>query len=98
MRYVVRFLIKKIQTSLHYLASEIVRLRTPIALGWGLLGLGAWGMRPNSWPDLVKSCFDQEKRYGEYDTASLCLLLSTFLAPHGLDSLVRSSETATTAA
>ena len=88
----------RVKSSLHYLASEISRLRTPIALGWGLLGLGAWGLRPESWRDLVKSCFEQEKRYGEYDTASLCLLLSTFLAPHGLDSLVRLTEHSTTTA
>ena len=78
---------RMIKTSLNYLANEISRLQTPIALGWGLLGLGAWGLRPPSWPDLVTSCLERESRYGEYDTASLCLLLATMFAPEGLDSL-----------
>ena len=89
---------RMIKISLKYLAIEISQLRTPIALGWGLLGLGAWGERPTSWPDLVKSCLERETRYGEYDTASLCLLLSTFLAPNGLDSLSPFRGAATTTA
>lgn len=79
---------RKVKASLDYLAKEIFKLRTPIALGWGLLGLSAWGMRPPSWTDLVTSCLELENRYGEYDTASLCLLLSTYFAANGLDSLV----------
>ena len=78
---------QEIEKSLDYLAREISKLRTPIALGWGLLGLGAWHRRPTSWPRLVKSCLEREERYGEYDTASLCLLLSTYLTPNGLDTL-----------
>ena len=89
---------RMIKTSLNYLANEISRLHTPIALGWGLLGLGAWEMRPSSWPDLVKSCLERETRYGEYDTASLCLLLSTFFAPNGLDSLSTFREASMTTA
>ena len=88
---------RMIKTSLNYLADEISRLHTPIALGWGLLGLGAWGRRPDSWPDLVQSCLEREQRYGEYDTASLCLLLSTCMAPKGLDSLFTIRKTSMTA-
>ena len=87
-----------IKASLNYLVREISRLHTPIALGWGLLGLGAWGLRPPEWPDLVQSCLERESRYGEYDTASLCLLLSTMFAPKGLDSLSTFSNAVTTTA
>lgn len=61
--------------SLDYLQDEVDRLRTPISLGWGLLGLAAWDRWPSNGGALVDRCLRSQARYGEYDTSALCLLL-----------------------
>jgi len=61
--------------SLDYLQGEVDRLRTPISLGWGLLGLAAWDRWPSNGAALVERCLGNQARYGEYDTSALCLLL-----------------------
>jgi hypothetical protein len=61
--------------SLDYLQGEVDRLRTPISLGWGLLGLAAWDRWPPNGAALVERCLGNQARYGEYDTSALCLLL-----------------------
>ena len=61
--------------SLDYLQGEVDRLRTPISLGWGLLGLAAWDRWPSNGAALVERCVVNQARYGEYDTSALCLLL-----------------------
>ena len=61
--------------SLDYLQGEVDRLRTPISLGWGLLGLAAWDLWPSNGAALVERCLANQARYGEYDTSALCLLL-----------------------
>ena len=61
--------------SIDYLQGEVDRLRTPISLGWGLLGLAAWDLWPSNGAALVERCLGNQARYGEYDTSALCLLL-----------------------
>ncbi|HSL05658.1 MAG TPA: hypothetical protein VK901_19210 [Nitrospiraceae bacterium] len=61
--------------SLDYLQGEVDRLRTPISLGWGLLGLTAWDLWPSNFAALVERCLTNQARYGEYDTSALSLLL-----------------------
>ena len=61
--------------SLDYLQGEADRLRTPVSLGWGLLGLAAWDLWPSHGAALVERCLANQARYGEYDTSALCLLL-----------------------
>jgi len=61
--------------SIDYLQGEVDRLRTPISLGWGLLGLAAWDLWPSNGAALVERCVVNQARYGEYDTSALCLLL-----------------------
>lgn len=65
---------------LDYLQGEVPRLRTPISLGWGLLGLAAWHRWPLNGAALVERCLTNQTRYGEYDTSALCLLLLGALA------------------
>ena len=69
-----------ISPSLSYLQSEVTRLRTPISLGWSLLGLAAWGLTPPNALSLVERCLASQKRYGEYETSALCLLFLGALA------------------
>ena len=61
--------------SLDYLQGEVDRLRTPVSLGWALLGLAAWDLWPSNGAALVERCVANQARYGEYDTSALCLLL-----------------------
>ena len=66
---------EKLALSISYLQGEIDRLRTPISLGWGLLGLAVWDRWPSNGEALVERCLANQTRYGEYDTSALCLLL-----------------------
>ena len=76
-----------IQKSLDYLLNELPRLRTPISLGWTLLGLGAWGLKPPHTHKLVKTSLDLQERHGPYSLPSLAILLCAARASHGLDSI-----------
>ncbi len=69
-----------ILTSLQYLQGEVARLRTPISLGWSLLGLAAWKQSLPNAAALVERCFASQERYGEYETSALCLLVLGALA------------------
>jgi hypothetical protein len=65
----------QIGRSAEYLRDQIRRLRTPLALGWSLLGLQAWGMGPPNPETLVIETLNRQDRYGLYDTSSLSVLL-----------------------
>jgi hypothetical protein len=72
--------LKSVARSLDYLQGEVDRLRTPISLGWALLGLAAWEQYPSNGVALVERCFASQSRYGEYETSALCLLFLGALA------------------
>lgn len=74
----------EVMKSLDYLTAEVRQAQTPIALGWGLLGLGAWGQAPKESEDLVYEVLKRQDRYGTYETSSLALLLLPLVAPKGL--------------
>ena len=80
--------LETIQGSLTYLKSRVVTLRTPLSLGWSLLGLGAWQARPVQAHQLIYECFSRQTIYGAYDTASLALLAVAFKWTGGLDDIV----------
>ncbi|MDR4459294.1 MAG: terpene cyclase/mutase family protein [Nitrospirales bacterium] len=80
----------KIERSLQYVSHELPRLRTPISLGWALLGLGAWGLKPANTEELARVSLQMQERYGPYPLPSLALLLCAVKASHGLHSLFRS--------
>jgi hypothetical protein len=66
---------EKVAHSLGYLRGEADRLRTPVSLGWTLLGLAAWDLWPSNGLRLVERCLAHQSRYGDYDTSALSLLL-----------------------
>jgi hypothetical protein len=70
---------QEVARSLDYLAGEIDRLRTPLSLGWSLIGLAAWDRWPTNGESLIERCLAAQSRYGEYETAALCLLLMAAL-------------------
>ena len=71
---------EEVARSISYLQGEVNRLRTPISLGWGLLGLAAWDLWPSNGTALVERCLANQSRYGDYDTSALCLLFLGALA------------------
>lgn len=73
-----------IRKSIDYLKAEVGRARTPIALGWSLLGLGAWGNAPKGSLGLILQTLERQQRYGPYDTSSLALVLLASAAPGGI--------------
>jgi hypothetical protein len=82
--------IREIERSLDYVLHELPHLRTPISLGWALLGLGAWGLKPTNVEELALACLQRQERYGPYPLPSLALLLCAVKASQGLHSLLGS--------
>jgi hypothetical protein len=76
-----------VQQSLDFLTDRVGTLKTPWSLGWALLGLGAWGLRPASAEELIDACLARQERFNGYDTSSLALLLVASRATGGLVSL-----------
>ncbi|MBX3350059.1 MAG: terpene cyclase/mutase family protein [Nitrospira sp.] len=71
---------ESVRASLAYLQHKVSSLRTPISLGWSLLGLAAWNESPANVAALVERCLANQERYGEYETSALCLLVLGALA------------------
>jgi hypothetical protein len=84
--------IRAVERSIDYVLRELPTLRTPISLGWAILGLGAWGLKPENTEELVRGCVQRQERYGLYPLPSLALLLCAVKASQGLHSLFRSSQ------
>jgi hypothetical protein len=74
----------QVQPSLDYLQRRIADLRTPLALGWSLLGLKSWGRQPSDTHQLIERCLMLQERFGPYQTTALSLLLCSAVAQHGL--------------
>jgi len=75
---------EKVTRSLHYLESQTNKLCTPLSLGWGLLGLGAWGKRPDHAEKRILESLNLQKRYGNYDTSLLAILILSFFLSGGI--------------
>jgi hypothetical protein len=73
-----------VQRSIDYLRSRILQIRVPLSLGWGLLGLGAWGKRPMEARSWVQECLERQKKYGPYETTLISLMILAFNARGGL--------------
>jgi len=78
---------EEITRSLDYLEFQIKQLRTPLSLGWGLLGLGAWGKRPDHAEKQILESLKLQKRYGNYDTSLLAILILSFFLRGGIGDL-----------
>ena len=83
--------IREMERSLDYALHELPHLRTPLSLGWALLGLGAWGLKPANAEELAWASLQHQKRYGPYPLPSLALLLCAVTASQGVRSLLGSS-------
>lgn len=77
----------EVKKSVRYLQTQIPRLRTPLSLGWGILGLGAWGQRPVQATAWIRESMARQKKYGVYDTTLVSLLLLALAGKQGLGNL-----------
>lgn len=80
---------KTIDKSLKYLQDNIDQLKSPLSLGWGLLGLGAWSITPADKKGLITRCLKQQAIFGIYNTVQLSLLLIALIAQKGLVDLIK---------
>jgi hypothetical protein len=74
--------------SLKYLQSQVTRVRTPLSLGWGILGLAAWGQKPGPATAWVTECMSRQEKYDVYDTTLVSLLLLALKSREGLVALL----------
>jgi hypothetical protein len=75
---------EQVAQSIAFLEQRLPKLRTPLALGWGILGLSAWGRRPAEASAWISQCLDRQSQLGPFDTVHLALML---LAEHCVDGL-----------
>ncbi len=75
---------ERVAPSIEYLATRLERVRTPLTLGWGLLGLGAWGERPERASLWLAETSAREPIAGAHDTAHLAILAVAHTAGGGL--------------
>ena len=75
---------ESIKVSLEYLEFQTQSLRTPLSLGWCLMGLGAWGKRPDNSKERVLDSLKLQKIYGNYTTPLLSLLIVSYFSNGGL--------------
>lgn len=75
---------KQVEASLRYLSEGVLKSRTPLWLGWTLLGLGAWGKRPEGAEEWIEETLERQADYGSYNTAWLGVLLTAAFCGRGL--------------
>jgi len=73
-----------VSRSIVMLKESVRTLKTPFSLGWAILGLSAWGERPDDACERIERCLGQQHRYGTYDTTMIGLLLVASKAEGGL--------------
>ncbi len=75
--------------SVKYLQEQVKKLRSPLSLCWGILGLGAWGKRPEQATAWIGECLTRQKIYGEFNTVLVSLLLLALEGKGGIEGLFR---------
>jgi len=78
--------LSEVGKTLTYLKAALPEVRTPLSLGWGVLGLTAWGERPPDSLAWIQESLSRQKRYGPYNTCWLSLLLVA-AAPLGQEAI-----------
>jgi hypothetical protein len=84
---------EEIAPSLAYLQNRVTELRTPLSLSWGLLGLGAWELRPTAGETLLQECWQWQGLYGKYDLSAAALLLLALTTLGGILSWFKPPDT-----
>jgi hypothetical protein len=66
---------RRVSRSLEGLVQDLRRVRTPLGLGWGLLGLRAWGERSPLAADWLRETWTRPEGLDSFDTAHLAVLM-----------------------
>ncbi len=66
---------QQVAASLAYIKRMLPQSRTPLALAWILLALGAWGQSMPRAGDWIVETLERQARLGPFDTMALSLLL-----------------------
>jgi len=75
--------VQDLSHSIAYLEKHIPRIKTPLSLGWSLIGMNAWGIVPGEAKPWILECLSRQSKYGPYGTTDLCLVLLAFLGWKG---------------
>lgn len=73
----------RVVRSLSWLQGKPGRVRAPLALGWALLGMAAWGEAPPDSGGIIREFLDSRGTTGPVDTVPLCILLLAVRAARG---------------
>lgn len=73
-----------VAVSLALLESSLPGVRTPLSLGWGIVGLAAWGRRPAAADAWIEECLALGERRGGWATTHLALLMAASAGVGGL--------------
>lgn len=82
----------RVSRSIDYLRRALVGLRSPLSVSWGLLGLSAWGVRPDDAPAMIRGCLEAQARWGRYSTSLLAQLLIAVVCPAGLSAALEAKK------
>ncbi|MFC1532331.1 hypothetical protein ACFL7M_03045 [Thermodesulfobacteriota bacterium] len=66
---------EQIQKSIGYISKRIQKDRTPLSLGWEILGLRAWDDLLLPYETWLMECWRLQDRYGDYNTSFLSIIL-----------------------
>lgn len=72
-----------VKASIEYLEKQVGTLRTPVSLSWSILGLSAWGQRPENADRLICDCLLNQSVFGDYSIEYLALLMIALKAENG---------------
>lgn len=74
----------KVELSISFIEQRLQRIRTPLTLAWGILGLAAWGQRPAKADEWIAECLDRQQIFGPFETSHLALLFLASRCTRGL--------------
>jgi hypothetical protein len=63
-----------VKSSLQFLDTQVQSCRTPLSLGWALLGLGAWGEFPLQSHEWIQQSLERQIKFGSYRTSLASIL------------------------
>ncbi|MEM9407982.1 MAG: hypothetical protein AAGA81_18235, partial [Acidobacteriota bacterium] len=78
-----------VDSSLDYLAEIYPRLRSPLSVGWSILGLAAWNRRPTDAEEKITGVLARQAVLGSFDSTLLALLGVAWSAASGMEASLR---------
>jgi hypothetical protein len=81
-----------ISKSVQYLRGTVDQLRSPLSLGWAILGLSAWDQRPANAQETLSSCFETYLSSDAFRLDQIAILVLAYLGDSGFIELLRSEE------